>query len=274
MTEQRIHRASAADGTEIVGRVYGDGPALVLLPGLGDGEHLPFLVPELSERFTCYSMSLRGRGLSGDHPDHSPERLVQDVVAFVHSIGERVGLVGHSRGAALALSAAAAADCVVGFAGYEPHVIELYGEDDVERAEAALERMRAEEEAGRLAEAAAIFFEDIALPNQQELAMLSESGAFEATAPLMPMTIRDIAEWRLPRAVEALPLDRVSAPVLLLHGTRTHRFYTDSMRRLAGRLADARVQDVPDAGHFTPIFAPGAVAEEFARFFEVAYDEM
>lgn len=27
-------------------------------PGLGDGEHLPFLVPELSDRFTCYSMSL------------------------------------------------------------------------------------------------------------------------------------------------------------------------------------------------------------------------
>jgi pimeloyl-ACP methyl ester carboxylesterase len=271
MTEQRIHRASAADGTEIVGRVYGAGPALVLLPGLGDGQHRPFLVPELSDRFTCYSMSLRGRGLSGDHPDHSPERLVQDVVAFVKSIDERVGLVGHSRGAAQALSAAATADRVVGVAGYEPHAIELYGEDDVERAEAALERMRAAEEAGRVAEAAAIFFEDITLPSEQELAILSESGAFEATAPLMPVIIRDIAEWRLPRSMEALPLDHVSAPVLLLHGTRTHRFYTHAVRRLARRLADARVQHVPDAGHFTPIFAPGSVADEFARFFEVAY---
>lgn len=273
MTEQRIHRATGADGAEIVGRVYGDGPALVLLPGLGDGEHRPFLVPELNDGFTCYSMSLRGRGLSGDHPDHSPERLVQDVVAFVESIGERVGLVGHSRGAAQVLSAAAA-DSVVGVAGYEPHAIELYGEDDIERAEAAFERMQTAEAAGRLALAAAIFFEDITLPNEQELAILSESGAFEATAPLMPVIIRDIAEWRLPRGAEALPLERVSVPVLLLHGTRTHSFYAGAVRRLERRLADARVQEIPDAGHFTPIFAPGSVADEFARFFEVAYAEL
>jgi len=34
-----------------------------------------------------------GRGLSANHPDHSPKRLVEDITAFVDSIGEPVGLV-------------------------------------------------------------------------------------------------------------------------------------------------------------------------------------
>jgi hypothetical protein len=33
MGEERIHRTVSADGTEIVGRMHGDGPSLVLLRG-------------------------------------------------------------------------------------------------------------------------------------------------------------------------------------------------------------------------------------------------
>jgi hypothetical protein len=39
MTDERIHRAVSADGTEIAGRVQGQGPALVLFHGgIGDGD--------------------------------------------------------------------------------------------------------------------------------------------------------------------------------------------------------------------------------------------
>lgn len=105
VTEGRIHRAVSADGTELAGRVHGTGPPLVLVSGVGDGEKAPFLVPRLSERFTCYSMSLRGRGLSDPAPDHAPERLVEDITAFVDSLGPPVGLAGHSRGARVAARA-------------------------------------------------------------------------------------------------------------------------------------------------------------------------
>ena len=59
----RVQVAISADGTEIVGRVRGQGPPLVLVHGaLGDGEvAYEALVPHLADRFTCYTPSTRGR---------------------------------------------------------------------------------------------------------------------------------------------------------------------------------------------------------------------
>ena len=73
----RVQVAISADGTEIVGRVRGQGPPLVLVHGgWGDGEvAYEELVPHLADRFTCYTPSTRGRGLSGDNPDHSVHHL-------------------------------------------------------------------------------------------------------------------------------------------------------------------------------------------------------
>jgi pimeloyl-ACP methyl ester carboxylesterase len=77
MADDRIHRAASADGTEIAGRVQGHGPPLVLVHGvMGDGDIAwESLLHHLTDRFTCYLPSTRGRGLSADNPDHSPPRL-------------------------------------------------------------------------------------------------------------------------------------------------------------------------------------------------------
>ncbi|HUP70798.1 MAG TPA: hypothetical protein VM142_13435 [Acidimicrobiales bacterium] len=90
MSENRIHRARSADGTEIAGRVFGDGPPLVLVqpPGVDPDIAFEALLPHLAERFTCYLPSIRGREPSGDNPDHSPPRLQEDINAFVDSIAE------------------------------------------------------------------------------------------------------------------------------------------------------------------------------------------
>src|SRR5215216_1048823 len=121
----RVQVAISADGTEIVGRVRGQGPPLVLVHGaLGDGEiAYEALIPHLADRFTCYTPSTRGRGLSGDNPDHSPPRLQEDITAFVDSIGEPVCLVGWSGRGAWVLGAAAHDDTVAAVALYEPGVI-------------------------------------------------------------------------------------------------------------------------------------------------------
>ena len=66
------------------------------------------LAPHLTGRFTCHLPSLRGRGLSGDHPDLSPGRMVDDILAYVDSIEAPTGLVGWSSGAYLAVIVAAA----------------------------------------------------------------------------------------------------------------------------------------------------------------------
>src|SRR5262245_13549766 len=109
MPEDRIQRAVSADGTEIAGRVQGEGPQLVLVHGaFGDGDIAwEGLLPHLTGRLTCYLPSTRGRGLSGDNPDHSPPRLEEDITAFVDSIGEPVGLVGWSGSGAWVLGATA-----------------------------------------------------------------------------------------------------------------------------------------------------------------------
>lgn len=270
MDEERLQRAVSRDGIEIVARVHGQGTPLVLVSGTGDGENGPFLLPELSRQFTCYSMSLRSRGLSGAGADHAPERLVEDVVALADSVGRPVGLAAHSRGAAQAVSAAAQASSVHAVALYEPHVIELYGPEDVRRAEVALERMQAAARAGRLAEAAQIFFEEITLPSPEELTTLSQSGVFDFVAPNMPVLIRDISQWQLPRSPDSLPVDEVDIPVLLLHGNRSHRFYADVVEHLGARLPGVRVEEIAEAGHFSPLFAPSLVADRVVQFFKAA----
>ena len=89
MSDQRTHYVTTSDGVIIGGTVHGQGPALVLLQGLiGDGDlDWDRLVGHLTGRFTCHLPSLRGRGLSGDHPDLSWGRLVNAVLAYVDSIG-------------------------------------------------------------------------------------------------------------------------------------------------------------------------------------------
>ena len=68
MDDDQIHVAVSNDGTKIAGRVQGQGAPIVLVHGgLGDGEvSWFFMLPFLVEHFTCYLMSTRGRGLSGD----------------------------------------------------------------------------------------------------------------------------------------------------------------------------------------------------------------
>jgi len=270
MGQERTHRAVSRDGTEIVAHVHGDGQPIVLVSGSGDGQNDPFLLPELSERFTCYSLSLRSHGLSDANTDHAPERLVEDIAAVVDSVAGPVGVAAHSRGAALALSAVAQTEAVHAVALYEPHVIELYGPGDVARADAALERIQAAASQGRLAEAAEVFFEEITLPNPQELGILSESGAFDSIAPIMPEIVREISQWQLPRSADSLPLGAIGVPVLLLHGSHSHRFYTDVVEHLSTRLPDAEVQQVAECGHFSPWFTPAPIAERIVQFFEAA----
>ena len=80
MDNDRIHRAFSADGTEIAGRVHGQGPPLVLFHGAPHDGDLAWeaLVPHLADRFTCYLPSWRGRGLSADSEDRTPPRHRED----------------------------------------------------------------------------------------------------------------------------------------------------------------------------------------------------
>jgi pimeloyl-ACP methyl ester carboxylesterase len=113
------------------------------------------LLPHMSGRFTCHLPSLRGRGLSGDHPDLSPGRMVDDILAYVESIEAPTGLVGWSSGAYLAVTVAAAqSDAVDAVAPFEPGVLSLMDEQEQAVFGGAAARMGELAAEGRLTAAA------------------------------------------------------------------------------------------------------------------------
>jgi pimeloyl-ACP methyl ester carboxylesterase len=268
METDHIHRAMSADGTQIVGTVTGDGPPLVLVPGgPADGTlSFRFLVPELADHFTCHSMSPRGRGPSADHPDRSRERLLDDVVAYVESLGSPVTLFGHSSGGVLAIEAAARCGVVDALMLYEPAVFDDL--DDVESARFA-ERLDAIGQAvheASWARAAEIFFVDLALANDEEQDAIEAAGMFELMAYNIAGLLHEIEVSGLPGLSAPDVPERVAAPVLVVCGTRTDPFYERIARSLVGRFPDAHLARVDGAGHLGPQQHAAAVAAELLVF--------
>ncbi|WP_436345599.1 alpha/beta fold hydrolase [Natronorubrum sp. FCH18a] len=267
-----IHRAVSDDGTEIVGRVHGQGPPLVLVPGaLGDGERVwEQLLPLLTDRFTCYAMSTRGRGLSGHSTDLSIGRLVQDVKAFAESIDEPVGLMGWSSGALLSLATAENTGAVSAVAAYEPPVFEVISEDVSARMMDAIGRVGEAAEEDQLVDAARAWIEFVA--NDDELADATELDFFEALAPNVPVQLQEfeqVFESEGTSPTDPSELTKISVPVLLLQGTRSmpDPWFIDSAHHVTEYVADIHVREIAGAGHLGPVLKPEAVADELGRFF-------
>jgi len=271
MTSDRIHRAISADGTEIVGRVHGQGPPLVLFHGAPHDGDLAWepLVPHLADRFTCYLPSARGRGLSGDGDDYTPPRHEEDATAFVDSIGEPVNVVGWSAGVVTALGAAANSDAVTAVALYEPTVIPVMREDDLADLGATFQQVGAAATEGRLADAARAFHPFVA--SDDELSAM-DADYYERSANAFPALLRTVQtsdDFEGTQATDPEAMARVRVPVLLLRGQQTRRatFYTDTEQYVAEHVADPRVRELPGVGHFAPILAPKPVAEALVSFF-------
>ena len=269
----RVQVAISADGTAIVGRVRGQGPPLVLVHGgFGDAEvAYEALVPHLADWFTCYTPSTRGRGLSGDNPDHSPPRLQEDVTAFVDSIGEPVGLVGWSGSGAWVLGAAAHSDSVAAVAIYEPGVMGVGGEDDIARLGTAIQQVGVAAADGRMLDAVHAFLPGIC--TDHEIAALKETSFFEEWAGGIPALLRfvhDDMSYEGPRSTDPDALAQVAAPVLLLRGEHTllATFFAEVERYLAQHVVDANVRELPGVGHFAPLLEPQPLAKELISFFD------
>ena len=271
MNEKRTQRAVSADGTEIVGRVVGQGPALVLVHGgIGHGDLAwEALLPHLTDRFTCYLPSTRGRGLSGDHPDHTPPRLVEDVTAFVDSIGEPVCLMGWSGSGPWCLGAARSS-AVVAVTAYEP-VVPGLGEPDLPRLGAAFQKVGMAAAEGRLVDAVRAFAAGIC--TDDEVAALEKTTFFERWASAVPALLNDLGQdntYQGPRSIDAGALEQITVPVLVLRGRQTllTSLWGESEQHIARHVPEARVHELPGLGHFAPVLAPERLAEELISFTE------
>jgi pimeloyl-ACP methyl ester carboxylesterase len=273
MPEDRIQRAVSPDGTEIAGRLQGQGPPLVLVHGaIGDGDIAwEALLPHLTDRFTCYLPSTRGRGLSGDNTDHSPPRLEEDITAFVDSIGDQVCLVGWSGSGAWVLGATAHSGSVAAVAAYEPGVVSVMREDDFARTRATLEQMGTAAADGRLVDAVRAFTPWIC--TDDEIAALEETDFFARWAGAIPALLQFFqhdATYAGPRSTDPELLRQVAAPVLLLGGqqTKLRTFFADAAQHIAQHVPDPHVRELHSSGHFGPLLTPESIAEELISFFE------
>jgi len=99
-----------ANGIDIHYEVQGDGEPLVLIPYLAaDQACYAFQVAEYAKHFTCFSVDLRGAGLSAKpEGSYTTELLADDVAAFMQAAGVGPAHVfGLSLGAAVGMWLAA-----------------------------------------------------------------------------------------------------------------------------------------------------------------------
>lgn len=274
MSTPRTHDVTTTDGVTIGATVHGQGRPLVFLHGgIGDGDlDWGRLLAHLTGRFTCHLPSMRGRGRSSDHPDLSPGRHIDDILAYVDSIAGPTGLVGWSAGANMALGAAARSDTVDAVALFEPPMRGLMDEQEQAVIGDAVARMGQLAAEGKLTAAAAAFAGGPF--NDEEIAVAQDAGYFQAAGRYVPHLLNLLQQamaYQGPTAEDPAVLGAISAPVLVLHGSDTRLpYYHASARHVADHVPNARVREIPGAGHAAPLTHPEALAKALTEFFAPA----
>jgi pimeloyl-ACP methyl ester carboxylesterase len=274
MSTQRTHFVTTTDGVSIGGTVHGQGPPLVFLHGaIGDGdldwrEPLPYL----TDRFTCHLPSWRGRGLSGDHPDVGLGRRLDDVIAYVDSIGAATGLVGLFGGAWFALATAKARpELVTGVACIGTAVFNLMDEHEQAALREGISRMGELAAEGSLPNAMRAFAGS--LLHDWEIAVAEGAGYLDAAgryAPNLLKVFQQLMEYDGPDLDDPAVLATLSAPVLVVYGSEIKpswkSFFTRSAQHVVEHVPNARMHEITGAGIIAPLTHPEALARALTEY--------
>ena len=117
------HIVLSKDDTKIAYHSVGDGPAVLVLPGvLSMASDYAAFACALAQRFAVHVIERRGRGKSGPQgDDYSIVKECEDVLAVQRQTGASL-LVGHSYGGLVALEVARGNSVFTRIAVYEPGV--------------------------------------------------------------------------------------------------------------------------------------------------------
>lgn len=253
------HAVRAPDGVEIGYVKLGSGPAVVIVHGsISTHEDWLAVAKEMASDYTCYVMDRRGRGMSGDAPEHSLDREVADVKAMLDAAGPGAFLLGHSFGAVCSAETALR---------YPPPRLVLYEPPfDNEESPRFTEPVQAALDRDDPSEAMAVFFRIALEASEKRIDAMKETPEWEEN--LQPA--RHIVRER--KAIDALGRDlsryaALKVPTLLLLGEKSPLTIRMATKELAKAAPDARIADLEGQAHVANLLAPKKVAEEAGRFF-------
>ena len=265
-------RHLARPGGTIAFEDAGDGPPVVMLPGLGDlRQQYRFLAPDIGAAgYRAVSADLRGHGASSTGwSDYGSEAAGGDLIALIEALGaDPAVVIGTSFGAAPAVYAAAERpDLVAGLVLIGPFVRRQHLPALMR---GALRLMTA----GPWKVRAWGAFYDTLYPSAKPadhhehrralLANLAEPGRFDALRGMM---------FRDDTAIEAR-LAAVRAPTLVVMGTKDPDFPDPAAEARA--VADAvsgEVAMIDGAGHYPHVEMPEATNATIARFVRAAHGD-
>lgn len=261
-----MHAILSRDGTRIAYRRSGAGPPLLLVHGMVADHSTTwrFVLPELEQHFTVYSMDRRGRGGSGDSPAHELEREAEDVAAAVDSIGQPVKVLGHSYGGLCVLEAALLTANLHRLIIYEG--VALHGADVF--SPGAADRLQAMLAAGDVEGMLGVFLRDEAnIPPEEVDLLRSQRDAWAMRLRNAPTVPREI------RATERYSFDPerfrlMQTPTLLPVGEDSPALELENARTVAEALPQARVVVLPGQQHLAMYTAPEMFVSEIVRFLE------
>jgi 3-oxoadipate enol-lactonase len=229
----------------------GDEPALVFLHGAG-GNHISWWqqVPTFRRAYRCLSIDHRGFGRSLDEAGEGAARFVDDLEAFIDSLGlDRVFLVAQSMGGRSALGYACR---------HSERVRALVMADTWGFFDWPEQQARARE---------------LAPATTTPLVHRALAEAYQVENPAMTFLYRQIQALNPPRDAGGLmggpTLDVVramSVPTLCLVGTDDGVTPPVLIKALADVLPDAEYVEVPSAGHSVYFEMPGRFNELVGDF--------
>jgi pimeloyl-ACP methyl ester carboxylesterase len=252
---------TSADGTRIAYDRLGEGPTLVVANGIFcTRQTTQQLAEALAQRFSVVNYDRRGRGDSGETPPYTAAREVEDLAALIAVAGGSASVYGHSSGAGLALHAAAGGLPITRLVLHEPP----YGPDDEESTRSArtlAENVRVALAEDRRADAIALFFADMGLPEEVAAGMCGDP-AMQAVAPTMIHDFEIMGDFGGGTIPEDL-VRAVAVPTLVIAGGASPDFFRDTATRLAELLPDGTLTVLEGHDHGAPADVVAPVVGDF-----------
>ena len=255
----------APDGVEIAGTATGEGPGIVLVYGaLMEQPGWSRLAAQLQDGHTIYTYDRRGRGESGDGPDHSIDTEVEDLRAFLSAVPEPFDVFGHSSGALLVLHAAMKGIAARRLVLYEP-VLPAVREPKVPPD--LPDRIRAFVAEGNPDAAMEAFMrggmwmDDAAIERVRGGERWREQLRYVVTAA-------DDVNIARSYVLEPERLAEITIPVLLLVGGTSLPWMKLGVSKFGEALPDARVEEIEGQGHNAQFSAPNVLAAKMRAFLD------